>query len=251
MGLTERDAVRSRNFKFERVGGRWTVNGHTWEDVINSDYDFVLANPGFEDVEIWELENPGGGWFHPVHIHLVDFKVLDRNGRPPLPHELGPKDVVYVGEGEKVRVIMRFEHQQGKYMIHCHNLVHEDHDMMGQFQVGDDGGRHHPVRADRARNLPAGPLFTRPDDHSGHGSGSGGHGGGPGPSKPKSPKSSKFRKKSKRCKTVTKKVKVRGRVRRKKVVKCKPKATHRKATHKKVTHKKAAARRGVVKRKHR
>src|SRR4051794_21108021 len=143
MGLTERDAVRSRNFKFERVGGRWTVNGHTWEDVINSDYDFVLANPGFEDTEIWELENPGGGWFHPVHIHLVDFKVLDRNGRAPLPHELGPKDVVYVGEGEKVRVIMRFEHQQGKYMIHCHNLVHEDHDMMGQFQVGDDGGRHH------------------------------------------------------------------------------------------------------------
>ena len=52
-------------------------------------------------------------------------------------------------------------------------------------------------------------------------------------------------------KTVTKKVEVRGRVRRKKVVKCKPKATHRKATHKKLTRKKAAAKRRVVKRKHR
>jgi hypothetical protein len=23
-------------------------------------------------------------------------------------------------------------------MIHCHNLVHEDHDMMSQFEVRDD-----------------------------------------------------------------------------------------------------------------
>ncbi|MFC5930658.1 multicopper oxidase domain-containing protein [Cryobacterium melibiosiphilum] len=25
----------------------------------------------------------------------------------------------------------------GRHMIHCHNLVHEDHDMMVQFAVGD------------------------------------------------------------------------------------------------------------------
>src|SRR5438046_833384 len=124
---------------------------------------------------------------------------------------------------------MRFENQQGRYMMHCHNLVHEDHDMMGQFLVGDDHGLHHPVRADRAKNLPAGPLFGRPGrGEDGHGgSGSGGDGGGPGPSKPKAPNSTKFKKKkkkSKRCKTVTKKVRVRGKVRRKKVVKCTPKA---------------------------
>jgi hypothetical protein len=34
---------------------------------------------------------------------------------------------------------MRFE-GRGKYMIHCHNLVHEDHDMMSQFEVVDPGG---------------------------------------------------------------------------------------------------------------
>ena len=53
-----------------------------------------------------------------------------------MPHELGPKDVVYVGENETVRVLIRFE-GRGKYMIHCHNLVHEDHDMMGQFEIVD------------------------------------------------------------------------------------------------------------------
>ena len=29
-----------------------------------------------------------------------------------------------------------FSKQVGKYMMHCHNLVHEDHDMMHQFSVG-------------------------------------------------------------------------------------------------------------------
>jgi spore coat protein A, manganese oxidase len=162
MGLTEQDAVRTRRLDFGRTDGMWTINGTTWADVVDSDYDYVVANPGFEDVEIWELQNTSGGWFHPVHIHLIDFKVLDRNGRPPQPYERGPKDVVYVGEGELVRVAMRFENQRGKYMIHCHNLVHEDHDMMTQFSVGHGGDD--PMKADRARDMPAGPLFAPADD---------------------------------------------------------------------------------------
>ena len=61
-----------------------------------------MAEPELGSVEIWELTNTSGGWFHPVHIHLVDFQVLSRNGSAAnvLPHERGPKDVVYVGENE-------------------------------------------------------------------------------------------------------------------------------------------------------
>lgn len=44
-----------------------------------------------------------------------------------------------MGEGETVRVLMKFGPQRGKYMVHCHNLVHEDHDMMHQFEVGSGG----------------------------------------------------------------------------------------------------------------
>jgi FtsP/CotA-like multicopper oxidase with cupredoxin domain len=174
MGLTEAQSKITRNFKFERKSGHWTINGTTWEDVVNSDYNLVCANPGYGDVEIWELQNPGGGWFHPVHIHLVDFKVLDRNGQPPEPWEKGPKDVVYVGESETVRVIMKFENQRGKYMMHCHNLVHEDHDMMTQFQVGDTprtSDPHDPIEADRCRDLKdMGELFKPPrPNNSGRG----------------------------------------------------------------------------------
>jgi spore coat protein A, manganese oxidase len=150
MALTESMSVRTRQFVFKRENGLWTINGKTWADVINSGFTFVAAKPRLGDVEIWELSNPGGGWFHPVHIHLVDFKILDRNGDPPFDYERGPKDVAYVGEGETVRVIARFGPQQGKYMMHCHNLVHEDHDMMTQFEVGTHG--HDPLNS--ARPLP-------------------------------------------------------------------------------------------------
>ena len=184
MGLTEKDVSKDENgrpivrtMRFERKDSHWTVNGQTWEDVVNSGYNLVCAKVKRDDVEIWELDNPGGGWFHPVHIHLVDFKILDRNGRPPEPWELGPKDVAYVGESEKVRVIMRFEHQDGKYMMHCHNLVHEDHDMMTQFQVGDaerSSDPHDPIDADKCKDMKdLGPLFHRPDDDGGKGEGKG------------------------------------------------------------------------------
>jgi FtsP/CotA-like multicopper oxidase with cupredoxin domain len=180
MGLTEADSMRTRHFDFERKGGNWTINGTTWDDVVNSDYQHVLANPGLNDCEIWELENRSGGWFHPIHIHLVDFKVLDRNGQAPFDYEKGPKDVVYVGENELVRVIMKFEHQQGRYMMHCHNLVHEDHDMMGQFLVGEDSPTCDPINADPQAKRPERPLRNRhddPDEDEG-GGGNGGNGGG-------------------------------------------------------------------------
>jgi spore coat protein A, manganese oxidase len=140
--------VKERRFDFIRTNSKWTINGETWEEVINSGYTHCMAEPELGAVEIWTLSNGSGGWFHPVHIHLVDFQVLSRNGvaSKVMPYEKGPKDVVYVGENETVRVAMRFSgppagegwpQPQGRYMMHCHNLVHEDHDMMMQFSVGD------------------------------------------------------------------------------------------------------------------
>jgi spore coat protein A, manganese oxidase len=156
MQLQPSMARRTRLLDFERQGGEWTVNRLTWEDVINSGFRDAIANPGLNDVEIWELRNKSGGWFHPVHIHLIDFRILDRNGRPPFAYELGPKDTVYVGENETVRVIARYGPQLGRYIMHCHNLVHEDHDMMVQFEVGQGGDD--PIGADPARPLP-GPAL--------------------------------------------------------------------------------------------
>jgi FtsP/CotA-like multicopper oxidase with cupredoxin domain len=151
MNLIPTPGMKVRNIRVQRDGGEWTLNGQTWQDVINSGFRAVLADPALNATEIWQIENSSGGWFHPVHIHLIDFKILSRNGKPPFAWELGPKDTVYVGEGETVRFIAKFGPHRGRYMIHCHNLPHEDHDMMHQFRVGlrpGDADPNDPITAD-------------------------------------------------------------------------------------------------------
>jgi bilirubin oxidase len=123
-----------RSFKFERTNGEWRVNGVAFADVNNR----VLAKPPRGAVEIWELENSSGGWSHPVHIHLIDMQILSRTKgkRGVLNYEKEAlKDVVLLGVNEVVTVIARYAPWDGVYMFHCHNLIHEDHDMMAAFNV--------------------------------------------------------------------------------------------------------------------
>lgn len=123
-----------RKFEFHRSNGEWQVNGVTFADVKNR----ILAKPPRGAIEIWELKNGAGGWSHPVHIHLIDFQILSRTGgkRPVLDYEKEAlKDVVLLGENEVVTVIARYAPYDGVYMFHCHNLIHEDHDMMAAFNV--------------------------------------------------------------------------------------------------------------------
>ena len=129
-------ASQTRQFRFQRNAQEWVINNKAWNK------NRIDANPNPGDIEIWELTN-FGGWVHPVHIHFVDWQIIDRNGRPPRPHERGWKDVFQVGQFETVRVIAEFgrrsgDYLHGRFMMHCHNLVHEDHSMMTQFQVGEN-----------------------------------------------------------------------------------------------------------------
>ncbi len=145
MALDPAAAVRERRFRVQRNNATniWTLGELSWFDIVDSGYQRVMADPGLGDTEIWELTG-GDGWFHPVHIHLVDFKVLTRNGAPAFDYEQGPKDTVYIGENESVRVLMNFGPHTGRYMVHCHNLTHEDHAMMTQFSVGLQAGDPDP-----------------------------------------------------------------------------------------------------------
>jgi FtsP/CotA-like multicopper oxidase with cupredoxin domain len=159
MEITERQARRSRVDVLERSGGLWVINDRTWGDVVRSNFQLLNSAPALGDIEVVEFQNKSGGWFHPAHMHLVDFRVLDRNGRPPFDFELGPKDTVYLGEGETVRVLVEYGPHRGRYMVHCHNLAHEDHDMMVQYAVGWKPGMpdpNDPILAAPARvdNLP-------------------------------------------------------------------------------------------------
>ncbi|KAH8733189.1 Cupredoxin [Phaeosphaeriaceae sp. PMI808] len=119
-------------FRFHRSNGQWQINDVGFADAANR----ILANVPRGKVEIWKLVNKSGGWTHPIHVHLVDFRVLQRNGRGVEPYEsAGLKDVVWLGKNEEVLVEAHYAPWNGVYMFHCHNLIHEDNDMMGAFNV--------------------------------------------------------------------------------------------------------------------
>jgi len=115
------------------------LNGKTFSD------EGVDATPQLGTTEVWELEN-NTMHTHPIHLHLVEFRVLGRGPdgtEDPAPNERGPKDVVRVDPGETVRIITKFGDFTGRYPWHCHVLEHEEQAMMRPFEVvaGDSGGR--------------------------------------------------------------------------------------------------------------
>ena len=86
--------------------------------------------------EIWEFDNSHGGEIHPMHFHGNHFQVLERTGkRGIIATEKGWKDTVLLMPGEKVKVITTFSQFKGKYVLHCHNLEHEDSGMMLNFEI--------------------------------------------------------------------------------------------------------------------
>ena len=91
---------------------------------------------------------------HPIHVHQVQFQVLDRQALvtdadgitspparlvdtaiPPETWESGFKDTVLVYPGMRTRIKAHFD-IPGLYVWHCHILSHEDNEMMRPFRVG-------------------------------------------------------------------------------------------------------------------
>ncbi|MFE3500944.1 multicopper oxidase family protein [Kitasatospora sp. NPDC059160] len=120
--------VATRDFAFRRSGGDgWTINGDPYEPGRS------LAAPALGRVERWRFSTDV---HHPVHVHLDPFQVVARNGKGPGPWDAGWKDTVDLRPAETVEVLVRFGDYAGTYMLHCHNLEHEDMAMMADFTVG-------------------------------------------------------------------------------------------------------------------
>jgi FtsP/CotA-like multicopper oxidase with cupredoxin domain len=118
-----------RTWEFNRDNGAWTVNGEFF------DPDVSRARPRLNTAEIWTFVNKSGGWSHPIHVHHSEFRILSVNGKPPQAFEAGAKDMVQLGPNDVVSIYQRYRDFTGKYPMHCHNTVHEDHAMMIRFDV--------------------------------------------------------------------------------------------------------------------
>jgi spore coat protein A len=136
-----------------RLNGKWFDDGT------------IDETPKIGDTEIWQFVNLTVD-AHPMHMHLVQFQVYDRQpfnaalyaadwtarvagpvgnyvtgpAVPPPPEEMGWKDTVKSMPGEITRVIAKFDIPAGttlpaEYVYHCHILEHEENEMMRPFQV--------------------------------------------------------------------------------------------------------------------
>ena len=101
-----------------------------------------LAAPKKDTFNLWEISNGGGGWVHPMHLHVEEHRTVMRNGRdvtqvpdPGHPDDVSREDMVALDPGEKVIVYRGFRDFVGPYVAHCHNLNHEDHAMMFAWSI--------------------------------------------------------------------------------------------------------------------
>ena len=136
--------VPERKIELSMADMRFLINGRS----------FVMDEISFEvkrgAVEIWSISNPAIGMPHPMHIHGFSFQVVERLnspgqvsagarwGRGRTVSDLGWKDTVLVWPGETVKIAVDFSHDfidSQTYLLHCHNLEHEDGGMMVNFRV--------------------------------------------------------------------------------------------------------------------
>ena len=160
--LNPTHAVRERILaltEMDRPSDGYTLIGllgqRHWDDPITED-------PKAGSTEIWSFANATGD-VHPIHLHLVQFQVLNRQpfdvksyietGKlnfvgMPMPPESNErpawKDTVKTYAGYVTRVIARFDlpvgaatspGQEFRYVWHCHVLEHEDNEMMRPYKI--------------------------------------------------------------------------------------------------------------------
>jgi FtsP/CotA-like multicopper oxidase with cupredoxin domain len=124
-------AHREVRFQLDRKTGMFLIDGKIF-DPHRVDQHIKLGA-----TEIWTIRNDDvkPAIPHNMHIHLVQFKVLDRNGTQVGGCETGLKDTVTVPSGGYVRLKARFADYTGRYVYHCHLLDHEAMGMMAQFEI--------------------------------------------------------------------------------------------------------------------
>jgi FtsP/CotA-like multicopper oxidase with cupredoxin domain len=149
----------SRSFNFDQSrDGQWTVNGSFF------DCNTVRFKVKVNTLEQWSFGG-GFGWSHPIHAHMEEFQITQ--GAPGLYGSrsddsnnynrwgsqycwsgcsssstgvnLSRKDVVRLIPRGNVTVKLRMRDWLGRYPLHCHNVIHEDHAMMLRFDVATTG----------------------------------------------------------------------------------------------------------------
>jgi spore coat protein A, manganese oxidase len=142
--IVTRDFVLAERVDAQGISHGVFINSKGYDDPVT---ETVILN----STEKWRFINATDD-AHPMHLHLVQFQILERQGfdtaafvlgklilvgarRAPAPVEAGRKDTAVVNPREVLTLLIRFEGYAGRYVFHCHMLEHEDNDMMRPYEV--------------------------------------------------------------------------------------------------------------------
>lgn len=109
------------------------------DDMTHTSPDEILQQ---NESVLWTFDNAtemGMQMAHPMHLHGVQFRIVERKGPEPADLsqgvlDVGEKDTVMVFAGQTV-TIQATPTVSGLFVYHCHNLEHEDGGMMRNFRV--------------------------------------------------------------------------------------------------------------------
>ena len=122
-------ATRRWELMFSTTGApAWQLSG------LEFDMERIDARAALGSTERWLFVNRSHRP-HPMHLHGVHFRVLERSTGAPHAGERAWKDTVMVGVDETVIVQPRFGPYPGRYVFHCHNLEHQEKAMMLQMEI--------------------------------------------------------------------------------------------------------------------
>jgi spore coat protein A len=150
VGLDRNAAEKTRDFVLTET---MDAHGHSLGLKINgAAYDDPLTEiVELGSTETWRFINTTDD-AHPMHLHLVQFQILQRQSydpvafyhgklqltgraRPLEANETGWKDTAVVYPREVLTILVKFDGFTGRYVFHCHMLEHEDNDMMRPYEV--------------------------------------------------------------------------------------------------------------------
>lgn len=116
--------------RFSMEGGKFLINGREYDPAMPP-RKLILGS-----ANAWEISAANGN--HPFHIHVNPFQVMVPNERGVL--EWVWRDTFLVRGGQSFVARSRYETYIGRFVLHCHNLFHEDRGMMELVEVALPGG---------------------------------------------------------------------------------------------------------------
>jgi FtsP/CotA-like multicopper oxidase with cupredoxin domain/thiol-disulfide isomerase/thioredoxin len=127
--ISAAEAVPSiQRVDFDIPGGtRYVVNGAVFDPAMPP-RTLILNN-----AQKWSVLSKKNGGDHIFHIHVNPFLLTERNGEAL--SEPAWLDTVFIPDGESVSFLTRYEDFTGKFVLHCHNLGHEDRGMMELVEI--------------------------------------------------------------------------------------------------------------------